>query len=114
MVLCFWALLDLTAELGSFLRRWEIAAESETERIPADPLADCRGDGWGRRLTEQQHDVHRRSGRGQLGGYVSPSSRSAATNKLTSSSNETDGAQPSVFLALLKSPTSGIGSAGRQ
>ena len=49
MVLCSWALLDLTAELGSFLRRWEIAAESETERIPADPLADCRGDGWGRR-----------------------------------------------------------------
>jgi hypothetical protein len=35
----------------------EIAAASEIERIPADPLADCPGDGWRRQLTEQQHDV---------------------------------------------------------
>jgi hypothetical protein len=34
MVLCSWALLDLTAELSSFLRHWKSLRQAKPNRFP--------------------------------------------------------------------------------
>src|SRR5215212_3248167 len=57
MVLYSWAFFGSDDIFGVISPALEIAVASEIERIPADPLADCPGDGWRRQLTEQQHDV---------------------------------------------------------